>query len=57
MSKDESIKQRIEIATRLMEAWLKGPTASENPHDIDYKAAQFVRAAEIIQNASKNGTE
>jgi hypothetical protein len=57
MSKDESIKQRIEIATRLMESWLKGPTASENPHDIDYKAAQFVRAAEIIQDASKNGTE
>lgn len=50
-------QQRIDIAARLMEAWLKGPAASEDPNKIHYKAAQFVKAAEIIQEAAKNGTE
>lgn len=41
--------QRIEIATRLMEAWLKGENGNNDPGEINRKAAQFAKAAAIIQ--------
>lgn len=50
---DRTREQRIEIATRLMEAWLKGPQASNDGHVIAYKAEQFTDAANRIQTKSK----
>lgn len=49
MNLDPAKQQRIEIATRLMEAWLRGKVASNDPEVVQRKAAEFAKAANIIQ--------
>lgn len=49
MVKDEAREQRIEIATRLMEAWLKGHGTKDQPYTDEEKARNFVRVALAIQ--------
>lgn len=57
MNKDEAREQRIEIATRLMEAWLSGPDATNPVYSLEEKAAQFANAADTIVQAVIFGTE
>lgn len=49
MIKDEASEQRIEIATRLMEAWLKGHGTKDQSFTDEEKARTFVKVALAIQ--------
>lgn len=48
-NRNEAAQQRIELATRLMEAWLRGENGNNDPSEINRKAAQFAKAAATIQ--------
>ena len=49
MNKDEAREQRIEIATRLMEAWLKGHGTKDQSFTDEEKARNFLQVAIAIQ--------